>query len=215
MMHAPPLSLVTQLGLGLGALGLGVSMIVFAMRQQRGGLGGRIAPAKAAWLMFALLYWFIVCPLLALDPGVPDPWAITLGVFAIQMWARGLIELYMLYGPKNWRPRYGISHDIFSLTLVISSAALAPRDPGAWDSPWGKLAALAWGTLVLSLALETGYAIAFNKLVAGKTTGDDGVWFTDPDDPKSQRVNTITALFNVPLYAALAILMAAAWGALA
>ena len=66
--------------------------------------------------------------------------------------------------------------------------------------------------MLFSVGLETWYAVEFFHQVEGKTTGDDGVWFADAEDPRYRRVNRVTSVCNVPLYAALVMLLLAMWG---
>ncbi|HJK95526.1 MAG: hypothetical protein CMN31_14200, partial [Sandaracinus sp.] len=197
-----------RLALPLLVVGVALLGAFFHRRQNaRRSLGGRISPAKAAWLTFAVLFWLGVCPLLALDPALPTRWRWVLGLFAAQFWLRALVELWMLYVSKSWRPPYGIAHDAFSIGVVGGAALLAP---GAWTGGLGDLVGLG-ATLVLlaSLVAETGYAVAFHRLVEGRTTGEDGVWFADGEDPRFSTLNRITAAVNVPLWAGLAALVLA------
>lgn len=185
----------------------------FYLRQNRARtLGGRISRAKAAWLTFAVLFWLGVCPLLAFEPSLPLRWRIVLGVFGAQFWLRGLAELWMLYVSKNWRPPYGIGHDLFSLVLVV----VMTLGYGAFPLDAPNVVGLGvTSILVISLVAETYYAWVFFGLVEGRTTGDDGVWFADQEDPRFVRVNRLTAAVNVPLFLGLATLVVAAFGGLA
>lgn len=183
---------------------------LFYLRQNRARvLGGGISRAKAAWLTFAVLFWLGVCPLLAFEPALPSRWRLVLGVFGAQFWLRGLVELYLLYVTKSWRPPYGIAHDLFSLVLVLGmvlGGGAFPLDPA------NLVGAVATGLLVVSLVAETYYAWVFVRLVEGRTTGDEGVWFADGRDPRFVRVNRLTAALNVPLFAGLGVLLLAAFG---
>lgn len=199
---SPSLSLFTRSALLLAALVVVALGLVFLERQnQKGGLGGRISRPKLLWLLYAVYLWFVVCPLLALDSAVPAPMRLILGVFAVVMWLRGVAELVMLYVTKNWRPPYGVGHDVFSMVVVVIGL-LHYRDE--WGSLQGTLPLWTFALLLVllaSLAIETYYAAAFFRAVEGRTTGDDGVWFADEDDARFRRINRITTAFNVPLYA--------------
>ncbi|HEY0883188.1 MAG TPA: hypothetical protein VGD87_16750, partial [Archangium sp.] len=46
--------------------------------------------------------------------------------------------------------------------------------------------------------VEVLYAALFFQAVAGKTTGDKGVWFASEDEARFKRINRITTAFNVP-----------------
>jgi len=198
------------LALVLVVSAVGVS---FYLKQNRArALGGRISRAKAAWLTFAVLFWLGVCPLLAFEPSLPLRWRLVLGVFGAQFWLRGLAELWMLYVSKTWRPPYGIGHDVFSLVLVLGMTVGFGAFP--LDAP-NLVGLAATALVVVSLVAETYYAWVFFHLVEGRTTGDDGVWFADQEDPRFVRVNRLTAAINVPLFTGLASIVVAAFGGFA
>ena len=187
--------------------------LLFQRRQNRHGTrGGRISAPKVAWLFYALYFWFIVCPAVALDAAVAPEARLVLGLFGASMWVRGLAELYLLYVSKRWRPPYGIGHDVFCILLVLGALGWHHAH---WSGPltatdgW----ALALIMLVLvSLVVEIAYAALFFHAVAGETTGEEGLWFADEQQARFRRINQLTFTFNVPLYGALAGLLA--WGLL-
>lgn len=195
------LSIPTRAALLVAALVVVALGLIFLNRQNRkGGLGGRISRPKLMWLLYAVYFWFVVCPVLALDSAVPRPMRLILGVFAAGMWLRGLAEMVMLYVTKNWRPPYGVAHDVFSM-VVVGLGLVFYRDE--WDALRGTLPLWTFALLVVllaSLAIETYYAAAFFRAVEGRTTGDDGLWFADEDDARFRRINRVTTVFNVPLY---------------
>ena len=185
----------------------------FFYRYQNSGnaTGGEITRAKLFWLIFAVVFWMGVCPLLAFEPSLPAPWRWTFGIFGLQFWIRGVVEGYMIFVKKNWIPPYGIGHDIFSIGLVVGLGGQAlltsNSDPA---NVFGTIAAL---VLTVSLIAEACYAILFHKMVEGRTTGDDGVWwFEDKNDPRFIRNNRITTILNIPLYTALIVGMFVVWG---
>lgn len=190
---------------------VGVFLVWFQARQKRGAIGGQLSTAKAFWLGFAVVYWFLLCPLLAATPAIGARYQTVLFVFSANMWVRGLLELTMMYRWKNWRPPYGITHDLFSLVLVVTFWIVAPESGGGVGA-WPTVGEAAVLVLVASLVLETGYAIVFHGLVEGRTTGDDAVWFANKEDPRFRRVNAVTAACNVPLWGFVAFVVAAAWG---
>lgn len=196
-----------------GALWGGAALVVavglaFGRRQNRApALGGAISRAKQLWLIWAVYAWFVLAPLFALTPGLSSATQATLLVFAVSMWLRGGVELVMLYVTRNWRPPMGMAHDVFTAALLAVGLGFILRQP-----PAPMVAAEAWGrslvvVLLVSMALETGYAMAFHRAVEGRTTGDDGVWFATADEPRFRRVNRVTAWANVPLYAYLLALL--------
>jgi hypothetical protein len=195
-------------------LGLCVLLGIVFWRSQnvRQSRGGRISPPKLAWLLYAVFFWFFVCPLVALDSAVPEGVRQVLGVFAVSMWIRGLAELYMLYVSKSWKPPYGIGHDLVCILLVLGGVALTHaqwRGPLAPVAVWG-LALV--GLVLVSLVIEVLYAALFFQAVEGRTTGDEGIWFADEEQARFRRINRITFALNVPLYLALAGLLAVGLG---
>jgi hypothetical protein len=192
---ASPLS-VALLWAGVAlATALGVR---FRAKQNAGhAKGGRISNPKVLWLFFAIWFWFIECSVLALEPQLPWPYRVIVGAHAVSMWIRGVIELFMLHVTKNWRPPIGITHDALCIATTVGLAA--------WFGPqmlelggWGLWAPALVVMLVVSLGVELLYAALFFQAVEGKTTGDDGIWFADPESERFKRINRITFACNTP-----------------
>jgi hypothetical protein len=208
-MLAPHSRLLVLAGLA-AAIALGV--LVWRRQNAARAIGGPISIPKVAWLCYTVFTWGLLCPILALDPHVA-PWArLVIGGFAISMWVRGLAEIPMLYVWKNWRPPIGITHDLVTAALVVGLLAwtraswMPPRSPAD-----GWLLAFAI-VLVVALIVEACYAVLFERAVAGATTGDDGVWYASPDDPRFRFINRLTATLNAPLFAFLVLFLAIALG---
>jgi hypothetical protein len=186
---------------------------LFQRRQNlKGSRGGRISPPKVAWLFYALYFWFIVCPAVAMDPAVAPAARAVLGLFGASMWVRGVAEMYLLYVSKGWRPPYGIGHDVLCIVLVLGGL-------GWHRAHWlGPLSASdVWalalvGLVLISLVIEIVYAALFFHAVEGATTGEEGVWFADEEQARFRRINRLTFTFNVPMYGALAALLAVGMG---
>jgi hypothetical protein len=184
-----------------GLIVVSVVAALFYHRQNRQQvLGGRISPAKFAWLLYTVFVWFILCPLLALAAEVGYPLRVILGSFAVCMWGRGVVEIYMLYVSKNWRPPLGITHDVLSLLLILGLSLRYRVEITALARPFDAWVLALLGCVVVSLGLEVWYASAFYRAVQGQTTGDDGVWFATRDDVRFAWINHMTAVWNVPLY---------------
>lgn len=198
----------------IAVAGLVVAALVawFGRRQNaRRGLGGAISGPKQAWLAYTIFVWFFVCPIVALDRGVHPALRLLLAAFAALMWARGVAELLMLYRWRNWRPPYGIGHDALCLVVLLAggasaAAAIGPH-PGALDQRVLALCAL----VAASLVVEIVYAALFFHAVAGATTGEAGVWFAAEDEPRFLRINRLTTMFNLALYAGLAGFLWSTW----
>jgi hypothetical protein len=195
----------------LGLSGL-LGFLFWRRQNVRRSLGGRISPPKLAWLLYAIFLWFLLCPLVALDSAVHPDLRRVLGGFGAFMWVRGLAELYMLYVSHNWKPPYGIGHDVLCILFVLGGLSwylvhhTGPRSP--LDTWTLSLTAL----VLVSLFIEVLYATLFFQAVQGHTTGEDGIWFADEEQLRFRRINRITFACNVPLYASLAGLLFLALG---
>jgi hypothetical protein len=198
--------------------GLGVIGVVAALtyvRQNRGAarMGGRISRGKALWLGYALSLWFVICPALAFEPQLAAPFRIVLGTFGASMWARGLLELYLLYFRRGWKSSYGVAHDAFCLVVMVAQLAWLARPIAAsLGTPLSSWALGLTAVVLVSLVLEIGYARTFYRIVEGRTTGKAGIWFASAHDPRFRSLVRATALANVPLYIFLVFFLVAVVG---
>lgn len=162
-----------------------------------GARGGKISNPKVLWLFFAIWFWFVECAVLFFEPALPRAYQLIVGAHAASMWLRGVVELVMLHVTKNWRPPIGIAHDAVCIAVIAGLAlwqGAALGELGAWGAWAPALVAM----LVFSLVVELLYAAMFFQAVEGKTTGDDGIWFADPESERFRRINRITFTFNTP-----------------
>ena len=198
----------TRVLLAVLALACAGAALFFRRAQNaKGALGGRISGPKVAWLFYAVFLWFLVCPLVALDTAVPVEARVVLGAFAALMWLRGAAELFMLYVTKNWRPPYGVAHDVACIALVLGGLVWGRA---RWQGPLDTVDAWALalvGLVLVSLFVEVAYAALFFHAVEGRTTGDEGIWFADQEQARFRRINRLTLALNVPLYAGLVALL--------
>ncbi|WP_257451502.1 hypothetical protein [Archangium lipolyticum] len=186
---------------------------LFWRRQNaRRSLGGRISPPKLAWLLYAIFLWFLLCPLVALDSAVHPELRRVLGAFGACMWVRGLAELYMLYVSHNWKPPYGIGHDVLSILLLLAGLSWYQVHRTGTPSPLDSWTLSLLALVLVSLFIEVLYATLFFQAVQGHTTGEDGIWFADEEQARFRRINRMTFACNVPLYAGLAALLCVAMG---
>jgi hypothetical protein len=51
--------------------------------------------------------------------------------------------------------------------------------------------------------METYYAVKFYEIIGQNTKGKEAIWYANKDNPVFKKVVTITAIFNIPLYACL------------
>jgi hypothetical protein len=197
------ISLHTKIAIGISFAGVALVSLWFARRQNRKPkLGGAISRPKQLWLAYAIFAWFFLSPILAFEPSFTPAFRTVVASFSILMWVRGAAELVMMYGTKNWKPPYGMTHDAVCIALLIGLPFLYPLDP---------LGASYVAALVVSLCFELYYAFAFFRAVEGKTTGEEGVWFASDDDPRFRRINRVTAIGNAILCTYLALFLLAAF----
>lgn len=190
------LSLVSRVALLASLAGCVLAAFWFRSKQNRAhAMGGKISNPKLLWLFFAIWFWLFECAVLAFEPSLPQGYRLILGVQAASMWARGALEMVMLYVTRNWRPPIGITHDVVCIVTVLGLMLAVPLP---LDSAWGLFAPALVFMLLFSLLVEVLYAALFFKAVEGKTTGEKGIWFASEDEARFKRINRITTAFNVP-----------------
>lgn len=176
--------------------------VSFRKRQASGRIGGAISWPKVFWLCFAIYLWFVVCAVVAVDDALPGVLRAPFAAVFVSMWLRGAAEMVMLYGLKNWKPPYGIGHDVFTIALMVAAALCAGATTGGYE-PAGTLETATVGLFVVvlvSLIVEIVHARTFFVAMGkGNTTGDDGIWFADDHDPRFIAINRRTRIGNVLL----------------
>lgn len=192
-----------------GAFAVTAAGLLFARQQNRKPqMGGEISKAKQIWLIWAVYAWFVLTPLCIWVPAFTGPLQVLFIAFSVFMGLRGLVEVFMLFVTKNWRPPMGILHDVACVFLLATGQIWVLWTSAFRGGPW--IWGMAWaGVLTVSLGLETYYAVAFNKAVKGRTTGADGIWFADGQQPRFAKVNRVTAWANLPLIAFVVALLVA------
>lgn len=171
----------------------------FYRRQNGGALGGAMSKPKAYWLVFAIWFWFIVCPAVAFDGVLAAPLGLTLGAFGVFMWIRGAAEMFLLYVTKSWRPPLGIAHDALCIALVAGLLIAQRHELAALTRPIDVWGLGLCATVLVSLVVEIHHAQSFHHAVAGRTTGADGVWFADAEQEHFRQINQNTFVWNVVL----------------
>lgn len=155
-------------------------------------MGGEIAYSKSLWLMYCLYSWFIL-PIYFLLHPTDSKFNLVYALFGLSFWLRGIAEMLMLYKFKNWKPIYGISHNIFSF-LLLGILFIYFRSHIFF---WEKLHLFA---LLLSLCFETYFAFFFKKYIGTKTEGEEAIWFANANDPLFAFNLKVTRLAVILLY---------------
>lgn len=168
--------------------------IAFKFYQDKNRIGGKIAWSKSFWLSYTILAWFILPPILYFSDFGPGK--NVLMIVSLSFWVRGIAELMMLFIWKNWKPLYGITHNLFTIAL---GAFLHFYNRVGLD----RYSFVLLGSIFISLLLETYYAYFFHKHVGADTQGDEAVWFANNEDPKFKNLLRITSLGNIFVYGCL------------
>jgi hypothetical protein len=191
----------------VGLFSLTVYGIRFYHRQAAGALGGPISKPKVFWLCCALFFWFIFSPIVAMDDRMPMIVRAPMSVLAISMWIRGMVEIYMLYVTKTWRPPLGIAHNVLTAMSILLACLWSYRLNESFyfvgqDSilinfnlytlaPYLPLWAL------MTLAIECYHAWSFFKVVGPRTMGVNSIWFADEHDSRFATINFHTRIGNM------------------
>ena len=180
-------------------LTIAISFMFYLGQNKKGNIGGKMAPCKLFWLDYTLMTWFFL-PLYFYFKGFKGEAFDILYVLSISMWIRGIIELFMMYVTKNWTPPLGISHNILTILLVLGAMYFTVVQQ--------TIHYIFIASLVLSLCLETYYAIGFYKIVKDKTKGDDAIWFASKENPQFARILKVTTIGNFIVYGCLIFFLA-------
>lgn len=166
--------------------GLGSMTVLFYQAQnQAWALGGEIAIPKLLWLAYALLFWFLLPPLIAADSRIDGRLRRMYAIFFYNMAARGMIELWMIYVATNWHPYYGAAQDLFSILLILF--LLRGFSPGgALD----RLLVRHFYVLALMLCTEIGFALYFAANFL--TSGRNALYFV-PNGGRHAEILAVTA----------------------
>jgi hypothetical protein len=170
---------------------IGASATGFYLLQNRlGVIGGKIALPKLVWLGYSILMWIGLPLLIVFDPRVTPYLNYVFTFLFLSMATRGIVELWMLYGPKNWSPLYGIAHDWFCMIGLFIFTLLA------WFAGESQTNLL---TITLTVHAVVTALLFIPEIHFAKymhqyfhTKGGDAIYFV-PDEPKHKQILRITA----------------------
>lgn len=94
-------------------------VIFFYWQNSDSGIGGKIALPKLIWLADALWFWYFLPILIGIDSRISPNLRWAYWIFFGNMVLRAIAELWMMYVSHNWHPYWGISHDVFSVILIL------------------------------------------------------------------------------------------------
>lgn len=185
----------------LVAGGVTAAVLAFARKQNRGErVGGAISLPKTLWLNYTLVSWFVIPAALLRRQGLTPGTRAALTAHLLSFGIRGSAEMWMLYRTHNWRVAYGVGHDLIDLALISALMRRGRRGGGEGaDGVARRHLDDIRGTLVAEIV----FASLFHRAVAGKTQGEDGIYFAS-DEPRFRRINALTSAVDAIAYARLA-----------
>lgn len=161
--------------------------VFYSNQNKPGQLGGPITVENAAWLTYAIAGWYVMPGFFAFGSRVPAVLRRIYGVYFASFVARGLIEMYLIMGPKAWIPPYGIAHDAVMMLVIAAMQERYHQELEELDeTEWGPLRSYL-NVLMASLAAEMLFAWLFYQAVDKKT---DFLWFAD-DSPRFAALNPL------------------------
>jgi hypothetical protein len=165
-------------------------------RQNRSnGIGGKISGAKLFWLCFAILNYYVVDWVVIYYNDVESMHPYLLA-FAVLFLVRAVIQLWLMYRSLSWTTQYGVLFNLVGMITLGGGLAGSLIADGNAMVQVEVLFAILWMAL---LALDSYYAVAFNRAVGGKTTGDQAIWFANESEPRFSQLTNMTKKFNVVL----------------
>ena len=167
-----------------------MAAVLFYVVQNRGWLeGGNIALPKLLWLAYAILFWFCLPALIVLDTRTSAVWRRIYAIFLVNMLLRAAVELFMMYVTNSWSPYYGIGHDLFTILLLFTVAAMYRKHLQS------GLFLINLFVLVAMFIIEIGFVL---YMLYNVSSGEHTVYFV-PGEQQHAAVLQISWLVNVLL----------------
>lgn len=151
--------------------------------------GGPISTPKAFWLAYTVTTWFFLPLLFIFSSEIITPIKYIIAFHLLSWWARGPLELVMIYKWFNWSPRYGISHDLFHIVGLIILYFIN-RDHFQNLTPLNNIALAFICITIFATAAEISFAYLFLK-ARSEAEEKDNIYFAS-DDPKWIFINRLT-----------------------
>lgn len=170
-----------------------VSILAYFYKNKQNGhnpmTGGPISMPKAFWLAYTVSTWFFLPLIFIFHPEVVLPIKYIIAFHLLSWWARGPLELVMIYKWFNWSPKYGISHDCFHLAGLIILYFIYRH--GFQDLTAINNMAIAFICItIFATVAEISFAYLFLK-TRSELEEKDNIYFAS-DDPKWIFINRLT-----------------------
>lgn len=151
--------------------------------------GGPISTPKSFWLAYTVTTWFFLPFLFIISPTVILPIKYIIYFHLLSWWARGPLELVMIYKWFNWTPKYGISHDLFHIVGLVALYYINRNEIVALN-PMSNMAIAFIFVTTLATVAEISFAYLFLK-ARSEAEEKDNIYFAS-DDPKWIFINRLT-----------------------
>jgi hypothetical protein len=160
---------------------LSAASAVFAWRQNHlAVVGGPISMAKTLWLNYMLVAMYVVPFFLWRDKTLAPETRSLFGWLFASFALRAPIELWIIFFTRGWRCGYGITHDLFTIGLLIFLRWRTGPEPTRREYVALRVATL----LQITLFVEMFMAWEFSKLASPA----EGIYFA-ADTPHFRLVN--------------------------
>jgi len=157
-------------------------------QNRNANVGGAISPPKSVWLAYTVLTWFLMPIVFAAFFPLSKPFQWVISLHLISWWGRGVIELIIIYKWFNWKPIYGMSHDIFQITILSAGSAYLLTLPKLTSAE--KIVLVYFLGMICTTFAELGFAYVFNRI---RGAGQNKVYFAS-QEPQWRRVNQVTTV---------------------
>lgn len=91
----------------------------FLMQNGLEAKGGHISFIKSLWLGMTIFMWLYIPFLAVFNKTLGNRLRLAYNLFLLNMLARAVIELVLMYGYGAWQYEYGIAHNLISMALLI------------------------------------------------------------------------------------------------
>ncbi|CAN5782501.1 hypothetical protein BH11VER1_BH11VER1_39300 [soil metagenome] len=156
-------------------------------------VGGPMSLPKILWLNLALTSFLVIPAFLWPAPSITREAHLLYGFFFAGFALRAIIEMPMLYFHRTWKCRYGITHDVFMMAVVV---ILGWQMLNAGSSLPAMRLALEFAIfLLVMLVCEILNAVLFSRIA----NPAEGIYFAS-DGAAFRLINRITWIEIALLY---------------
>lgn len=175
---------------------IGFGVLYFNSQNSKSKMGGKIASSKTLWLFLALYVYYCLPVFLLFDFGLNSfQWLlwIILSIMILRLVVQGILMYYL----KAWKPIYGMLFNGGTI-LVVAICILISMMQSSIDFWSTEFNVIFYAFLImLFTSIDSYYAYHFEKIVEGKTQGNDAIWFADQSSGKFDKILKVTRRNNI------------------